>query len=280
MAVYCVWRFYDTGIAYTSVYGIMAQKLRHIKRHLAESYTGRAHMLEAVPSGWDNMDMLHEFARANPIYDMWYETTIGGEPCVLYEGDISQYMIDSLKNAGSAQPFYPTWLLSAYILVLAVREAGYGQVIDVGSGDGRIAYCGDMLNMEACSIELDTALVQLQNTVMSETGVQPDVYEADATLFEYDTLGYTCPAVFTGGLPQAGDLLADSVMAGMKRTSAQRCGFVLAGSRPRAGLGGIQDVYGWGPLIRRHGLHVQWEVSLPTAWTFDQTQDTPYVCVA
>ena len=258
----------------------MSERLCSLKRSFAKSYKGGAHIQEILPLEWydmhEDMAMLHRFAQANPIYHKSYEKTIRHTKCVVYEGDINSYWIDSIKNPGSSQPFYPTWLLSAYILALAARDSGCRQIIDVGSGDGRIAYCGKILGMDVCSIEIDASLTRLQTTISEGTGVSMDIRCADAAHFGYDSLGYGAPAVFTGGLPQLGDLLATSVIQGMAHNNKAR--FVLAGSRPRPGLGDTEDTFGWGPIMRKFGLKTDWTLELPTTWTFDQKLDTPYIC--
>ena len=38
---------------------------------------------------------------------------------------------------------------------LFAKKNGYSEIIDIGSGDGRIAYCSKILGMESYSIELD-----------------------------------------------------------------------------------------------------------------------------
>ena len=52
--------------------------------------------------------------------------------------------------------------MSAYVGALYAKELGYSEIIDIGSGDGRIAFCGKVLDMESYSIEIDDMLVDLQ----------------------------------------------------------------------------------------------------------------------
>ena len=252
-----------------------------LKRSFFKVYRGGAHIQEVVPSGeycGIRTDDVHRLAAANSIYHDKYDVTIAGTRCIVYEGDINHYWIDSIKNAGSAQPFYPTWLFSAYMLALAVKRSGCAQIVDVGSGDGRIAMCGSMLGMDVCSIELDESLVDLQRDISKKAGITLDVRHADAAAFDYAALGFGSAAVFTGGLPQMGDLLAEAVVRGVPATKSTR--FVLAGSHPRPGQGTAPGSYGWGPLIDRLNLHTRWTMNLPTVWTFDQDRETPYMCVS
>lgn len=263
----------------------MADAFCMLKRAFYGVYRGGSHIQEILPEGeygrisGDDVTELHRFAAANPIYHDSYTQTISGVRCVVYEGDINQYWIDSIKNPGSAQPFYPTWMLSAYILALAAKESGCAQLIDVGSGDGRIAFCGRLLGMDVCSIEIDESLAALQRLLSKETGVRLDVRCADATSFDYGGLCFDRPAVFTGGLPQMGDILAAAIVERMSGMGG--CRFVLAGSRPRDNMqGGTFQWHGWGSLMEKFDLEVVWSMNLPTVWTFDQPQETPYICVA
>ena len=265
-------------------YAVLSEAAREfclLKRSFFKVYRGSAHIQEVVPCGEYcsiRTDDVHRFAEANPIYHNRYDIEISGTRCTVYEGDINHYWIDSIKNAGSAQPFYPTWLFSAYMLALATKRSGCTQIVDVGSGDGRIAMCGLMLGMEVCSIELDGSLAYLQQDIAGKVGVALDVRHADAVTFDYAALGFGSAAVFTGGLPQMGDLLAEAVVRGVPATGNTR--FILAGSHPRPGQGTISGRYGWGPLMDRLNLQSRWTMSLPTVWTFDQDRETPYMCVA
>lgn len=268
--------------AHYHVHTHAARDLCAIKRAFRESYRGGAHIQEAVPVGRreypGDMSYVIRFAEADPIYQNSYETHISGARCVVYEGDINQYWLDSVKNPGSAQPFYPTWLASAHILASAVRESGCRQMIDVGSGDGRIAFCGSVLGMDACSIELDRSLADLQREVFGVLGASVDVRCADAADFDYSSLGFGRAAVFIGGLPQLGDVLAHRVLERIRDAGMSRCQVVLAGSRPRNPRGPSPERHGWGPAVDRFKLERVWEMSLPTVWTFDQLHDTPYAC--
>lgn len=261
----------------------MADAFCMLKRDFYGMYRGGAHIQEIIPEGGylrisgNDMADLHRFAAANPIYHDSHTQTVSGVRCVVYEGDINQYWIDSIKNPGSAQPFYPTWMLSAYLLALAARESGCAQLVDVGSGDGRIAFCGRLLGMDVCSIEIDESLAALQRRLSREIGMRLDVRCADAASFDYDGLCFERPAVFTGGLPQMGDILAAAIVERM--SGVDGCRFVLAGSRPRGVQGRAFGWHGWGGLMEKFDLEVVWSMSLPTVWTFDQPQETPYICV-
>ena len=63
----------------------------------------------------------------------------------MYEGDINKYWLNSIQHGSSKAPFSPTWIMSGYIGSLLAKKLGYLQVIDIGSGDGRIAFCAKIL---------------------------------------------------------------------------------------------------------------------------------------
>ena len=114
------------------------QNFNDLKREFFKNYSGNSHIQEIIPSKQtefldiDSTDltMLHKFAESNPIYHNSYEEKVLDENCVVYEGDINQYWINSLKHDSSAQPFYPTWILSAYLASYCVRELGFKEIID------------------------------------------------------------------------------------------------------------------------------------------------------
>ena len=86
----------------------------------------------------DDLQLLHRFASENPIYRDSHESVLHGIRCIVYEGDANKYWLGSILHEASRAPFSPTWIASAYVLARLVKGLGYRQVIDVGSGDGRL----------------------------------------------------------------------------------------------------------------------------------------------
>lgn len=255
---------------------------RSIKARMVAAGLNKAHLSEAVPREYPGvpsgrLEALHAFARASPIYSDSFGADLG-VPCTVYEGDISGYWIDSIKHDASAQPFYPTWLLSACLAASEAARLGARECVDVGSGDGRVAYACASAGLESHGLELDPGLCALQKLVSRETGVRFDPRCADAALFDYSSLNLSRPAVFVGGLPQMGELLAGSVVEALKRLSLQtKPLFVLPGSAERRKMRSADSAYGWGPLLEKAGLSVESTLMLPTSWTMDRADDTPYV---
>ena len=259
-----------------------------IKQNFAKNYAGNAHIQEVIPTFTSNqfpidelhLELLHNFAQKNPIYFNSFEEKIGGITCIVYEGDINQYWLNSIKHGSSCQPFYPTWIMSAYVMASVANHLGYSELVDIGSGDGRIAFCGKILGLIVHSIEIDDVLVELQKTIAKNTNQNFNPYCADALEFNYSELGLTDPVFFIGGLPQmGGDILATSIIDKINLITNLRknTGIVFAGTNSKKELSQNLTNGGWSSLIDKHNLSVIDTVSLPTVWTFDQTVETPYI---
>ena len=258
-----------------------------LKKRFVEGKNGRRFLSEVVPLENSSLvpiettmlESLHRFAKANSIYFKSYESQISSAPCRVYEGDINQYWLSSKKHDTSYQPFYPTWMLSAYALALGAKSLGFEQIVDIGSGDGRIAYCARLLDMESFGIEIDDDLVQLQERISSITGVRYNAIRADATRFDYDSLELSRPMFFISALPEMGKMLACNVIKRITSVHAlmHDCGFNFMGSHVMNALSRDHTRWGWGTVIASFGLDLTCEVTLPTHWTTDQRLDTAYV---
>jgi hypothetical protein len=266
----------------------LVQNLVKIKQDFAKNYTGSAHIQEIIPSQVSNsfpidenhLKQLHTFAEKNPIYFNSFEEIISGVSCIVYEGDINDYWLNSIKHGSSCQPFYPTWIMSAYLMALIAKELGYSELVDIGSGDGRIAFCGKILGFNSYSIEIDDVLVELQDTISTQTNQNFNPKCADALEFDYSELNLKTPVFFIGGLPQmGGDLLAASIIEKINSIANLKTstGVVFAGTHTQRQLSGNLSNGGWSTLIEKHQLNVIDTVSLPTVWTFDQLVETPYI---
>ena len=147
----------------------LSQNLCKLKREFEKKYSGQSHIQEIIPSFesetfpivQQDLELLHQFATKNPIYYNSYEESLDGVTCIVYEGDINKYWLNSIQYGSSHAPFSPTWIMSSYVLTLYAKELGFQEVIDIGSGDGRIAFCAKVLDLESYSIEIDEKLVDL-----------------------------------------------------------------------------------------------------------------------
>jgi hypothetical protein len=266
----------------------LVKNLVDVKQSFAKNYSGNAHIQEVIPSSVSDkfqlssqiFQRLHDFALKNPIYFNHYEEDIEGTLCTVYEGDINQYWLNSIKHGSSCQPFYPTWIMSAYVMTSIVKELGYLELIDIGSGDGRIAFCGNVVGMNSHSIEIDDVLVELQKTISTSTNQNFNPICHDALEFDYSTLNLKKPVFFIGGLAQmGGDVLATGIIDRINSIENLKkyAGIVFAGTNTKRQLSGNLENGGWSTLIEKHDLKVIDTVSLPTIWTFDQDVETPYI---
>ena len=258
-----------------------------LKAGLVQAYSGSAHFYEAIPIepssllpiGARSLSLLRRFAECNPIYSRFSDMAVLGVPCRVYEGDINEYWLGSIKHDTSYQAFYTTWILSAYALVDKAKRLGFEQVVDIGSGDGRISYCAQAADMRACGIEIDEGLVELQGRISQKAGVKHDTRCADATQFDYSSLGLKKPpAFFISGMPEMGEMLANSVISEVLSIPGMHdAGFVFMGTHTPKKYSRDRLQWGWGSVIKSHGLEVMDTITLPTQWTADQEMDTPYV---
>lgn len=266
----------------------ITDNLISLKQEFAKNYSGSAHIQEVLPSfvsekfplNDSHLFMLHEFAKKNPIYFNSYEDTFAGIKCMVYEGDINDYWLNSIKHGTSCQPFYPTWIMSAYIMTMIASNLGYKELVDIGSGDGRIAFCGKLFDLNSFSIEIDEALVELQEKILKSVHKNFNPICADALEFSYSGLFLERPVFFIGGLAQmGGDILATSIIDKLnsQKDLAKNTGLVFAGTHAKRKLSNNLNNGGWNSLIEKHNLFVMKTISLPTVWTFDQKIETPYI---
>ena len=266
----------------------VVKNLVDVKQSFAKNYSGNAHIQEVIPSSVSEtfqlpsqiLQQLHDFALKNPIYFNHYEEDVEGIMCTVYEGDINEYWLNSIKHGSSCQPFYPTWIMSAHVMASIAKELGYSELVDIGSGDGRIAFCGNVIGMDSHSIEIDDILVELQKTISTSTNQNFNPICHDALEFDYSKLNLKKPIFFIGGLAQmGGDVLATSIIDRINSIENLRkdTGIVFAGTNTKRQLSGNLENGGWSTLIEKHNLKVIDTVSLPTIWTFDQDVETPYI---
>ena len=264
----------------------LARNLVALKKEFKQVYVGSSHIQEIIPKLYSekfpiaqkDLDMLHHFISKNPIYYNSYEQNIMGTICIVYEGDINKYWLNSISHGSSYQPFSPTWMVSAYVMTMIAKNLGFSEVLDIGSGDGRIAYCAKILGLDAYGIEIDEMLVDLQKNICAETKINFNPKCADAVTFDYDCLDLKSPAFFIGGLAQmGGDILATSIIKNLDDAMRQKTCMIFAGSYSEKYSFGNTTQAGWGKLIESNGLKVIQSTFLPTVWSFNQEIDTSYI---
>ena len=257
-----------------------------LKYEFVNAYKGNSHTTEILPNmptesfliNEKQLSLLHEFLNVNPIYSNHIVEKISGVDYTIFEGDLNNYWIDSIKHDASYAPFYPTWVLSAWGLALAAKNLGFEQIIDIGSGDGRIAYCGKTSGLESISIEIDENLVNLQEDISKKTGVEFNPKCADATIFNFEDIMPKKSIFVIGGVPEIGEVLAESVIKNVLEVlEMSDVSFVLTGSHSHREFSRDRTDSGWGTTIKKFELEVMSTISLPTYWTMDQKFETPYV---
>ena len=262
----------------------LAKNLVDLKKEFVNIYDGKSQIQEIIPTSTSevfsipqqDLELLHQFATKNPIYYNSCELQVNDVDCIVYEGDINKYWLNSIQHGSSNAPFSPTWMMSAYIGVLNSKELGYTEIIDIGSGDGRIAFCGKVLDMESYSIELDDSLVDLQKLMITSLDFHP--YCADATTFDYSSLNLSHPIFFIGGLAQMGGTsLAAGVFEKIDSELKQKSGWAFAGTLSPKYVPDPKGEAGWGSLIENNNLKKSQTISLPTVWTFHEKDETPYI---
>jgi len=264
----------------------LAKNLVELKNDFTKSYDGKSQIQEVIPKSnselfpieVSHLELLHQFAAINPIYYNSFEKKIGSVDCVVYEGDINKYWLNSIQHGSSKAPFSPTWIMSGYISTLFAKEMGYSELIDIGSGDGRIAFCAKILGMESYSIEIDEMLVDLQKLLSDKFDFHP--YCSDAVTFDYGSLNLKHPIFFIGGLAQMGGVaLAEGVLQKINSISylENNSGWVFAGTFSQKYAPDPKNEAGWGTLMEKNNLKSIQTISLPTAWTFHEFDSTPYI---
>lgn len=229
---------------------------------------------EPVPRGpWHGTGgaagALRGFAESSPMYRVLRDE---GE-YRWYEADVNAHWLESTSHGASLAPFSPTWLLSALAIAERASKLGYREMVDVGSGDGRVAFCASLMGMRAWSVEIDPGLARAQEELQVRTGRRFEVVCADAARLDY-SMDMQRPVFAVGGLAQMGA----SGMAEPAREQRPDAGFVLAGTR--APKYGGKEPAGWGGFLERAGLRVTSELRLPTAWTAGEPEGTPYLFAA
>ena len=265
---------------------MLSKAIIMLKAEFVKRNEGSSHIHEVIPTLPESLSideqqlyMLHKFAESNSIYSNSYEMNILDTACKVYQGDVNNYWLDSIKHDTSYAPFYPIWILSAYALAIESKNIGCKQIIDIGSGDGRIAYCAKVVGLESYGIEIDENLVRLENKISSSTGVDFHSMIADATRFDYASLELSHPIFFISGLPEVGEMLANSVIPKIMAIPNLKMApvFVLTGSHIMRKDSRDKSKWGWGQVIDYYNLEVIKTVTLPTYWTLDQQVDTPFI---
>ena len=108
----------------------LAKNLVELKKEFAKIYDGKSQVQEVIPKSTSeifsipqqDLELLHQFATKNPIYYNSYELQVNDIDCIVYEGDINKYWLNSIQHGSSNAPFSPTWIMSAYIGAMYMQK--------------------------------------------------------------------------------------------------------------------------------------------------------------
>jgi hypothetical protein len=266
---------------------LVSRSIVKLKNEFIKIHKPRSVVYEIIPLSYSPtlpienriLSRLNDFAESNLIYYRSTDINLLGIPCRSYEGDINDYWLSSKKYDANYQPFYPTWILSAYALSLGAKRLGFEEAVDIGSGDGRIAYCSKLIGMKSVGIEIDSALVDLQHRISNLTNIRYDILNEDATNIEYSSIGLSRPMFFISGLPESGEILATSLLTKVNEIAQLKysAGFNFMGSHIMKEYTRDKTKWGWGKIIEHFDLDIIECLTLPTLWTNDQQIDTAYV---
>jgi len=226
-----------------------------------------------------HLEKLHTFFKHNSIYYKEQAITLADIPCTSYEGDVNQFWLSSKKYDTNYQPFLPTWGLSALVMCLAVKNLGFQNILDVGSGDGRLLYCGSILGLDSAGVEIDKDLCELQNEISTSSNVKYNVIHGDSNSINYSQFNLENTMIFISALPELGEMIAYGVLNQLKlyRGKLHNVGITLMGSHTYRKYSRDTSMYGWGKFIADFELKVLATLSLPSSWTLDEKKETPYM---
>jgi hypothetical protein len=266
--------------------GLLCNLISNLKKEYVKNDKSKNFIREFIPISNSTfpisnhfLEGMHEFMENNKIYHTKYEVELLGIPCISYGGDINNYWLSSKKYDTNYQPFYPTWMISSYLLALATTEMGFTDLIDIGSGDGRLNYCAQLLGLRSISVEIDTNLCSLQEEIKRRANVIYELIQENANCIDLTKLKLSHPMIFISAQPELGEMLANALMKQIPSIS-NRCSFVgvnlMGTSQPRI-YDRDHSLFGWGRFINDYKLSLLQVMTLPTTWTVDQDSDTPYL---
>jgi hypothetical protein len=224
------------------------------------------------------LEKLHQFANNNSIYLKNTPVYIDNTEFISYEGDVNTFYLSAKKYDTSYQPFYPTWILSSFLLseCLRLNYKGCKEIIDIGSGDGRIPYCGSLVGLRSIGLEIDQSLTDLQKFISNKTNVVFEIINADATTYDFVKLKLCYPCFIISALPEMGEMFIENIMNRIKENSIKSFLIVFLGSLVKRKFLN-NNYFGWGDIIEKYNLKILHSINLPTHWTNKNIYETKYL---
>lgn len=264
----------------------LAQQLVELKNEYLGQLHPHNHVREFIPvANHQNLfdkrllKKLHSFFKYNKIYYKQQGLTLSDIPCISYEGNVNQFWVSSKKYETIYQPFLPTWVLSALVMILVAKDFGFENIIDIGSGDGRLIFCGSILGLNSTGIEIDKDLCKLQNKISNSCNVKYKVINSDSNSIDYSQFKLENTIIFISALPDSGEIFSYGLLNHLKKHRAKlhNVGVTLMGSHSYRGHSRDKTKWGWGKFIDDSGLKILKCISLPSSWTLDEKKETPYL---
>ena len=264
----------------------LAQNLIRLKNEYLDKVHSYNHIREFIPdpnhqSLFDksHLEKLQTFFKFNKIYYKEQSIVLANIPCISYEGDINQFWLSSKKYDTNYQPFLPTWGLSALVMVLVAKDLGFENIIDIGSGDGRLLFCGSIIGLNSVGVEIDKDLCDLQNEISSFSNVKFQVINGDSNSIDYSQLELENTMIFVSALPESGEMISYGITNQFEkyRDKINNVGITLMGSHTYRRYSRDRSRWGWGKFIDDCGLKIVECLSLPSSWTLDEKKETPYL---
>jgi len=264
----------------------LAQNLIKLKNEYLDKVHSYNHIREFIPdpnhrSLFDksHLEKLHTFFKFNKIYYKEQSITLANIPCISYEGDINQFWLSSKKYDTNYQPFLPTWGLSALVMALVAKDLGFENIIDIGSGDGRLLFCGSIIGLNSVGVEIDKDLCDLQNEISSFSNVKFQVINGDSNSIDYSQLELENTMIFISALPESGEMISYGITNQFEkyRDKLHNVGITLMGSHTYRRYSRDRSMWGWGKFMDDCGLKIVECLSLPSSWTLDEKKETPYL---
>jgi hypothetical protein len=264
----------------------LVKELLTLKNEYLEKIHSYNHIREFLPEprfqsliDKPDLEKLHTFFRLNKIYYKQESVALGNIPCVSYEGDVNQFWLSSKKYDTNYQPFLPTWGLSALIMVQVAKDLGFENIIDIGSGDGRLLFCGSVIGLNSVGVEIDKDLCDLQKMISNYSNVKFQVINGDSNSIDYSQFALDNTIIFVSALPESGEMISYGIINQFKKyvENLHNVGITLMGSHTYRKYSRDKSVWGWGKFIADNDLRLVECLSLPTSWTLDERKETPYL---
>jgi hypothetical protein len=237
------------------------------------------HYSESFPINDQLLDKLHKFVNHNPIYFKKTNVLINDIEFTSYEGDVNTFYLNAKKYDTSYQPFYPTWILSALLICerLKLGDMKCKEIIDIGSGDGRIPFCGALLGLYSIGLELDHSLTQLQRRISESTKVPFEIINADGTDYDFSNEELSRPCFIISALPEMGEMFVENIIKRIKEKRIEFFVIIFLASSVKRRFANDMSHFGWGRIMEKNNLKINDSLNLPTHWTNDNADETIYL---